>query len=873
MQRSPNSSFVGRDDALTKMGEALLPREETRGNGDGSRKYVLHGIGGVGKSELALQFAQKHRQRYWGIFWVDFSSQESMWSSYSQIAAKLDFSTTKEDAVGAVNARLSNSRKPWLLVLDNCDDPNEDYQAHYPDNDEGAIIMTTRMDLSVDYGPSGSTPLEGLDYESSLKLLLALSLCKREHGGNEAAAHAIVTRLEHHALAITIAGSIVGKAKLYTLPEYAKVLDQKMKELFGFRPRQKRPLYGTIHATFDVSVKRLEDSEDREAAAHALELLNILAFMDRKDIGEDIFTRAWAYGENIKQRGGINPDPYFEPDDIASLSMWHYETAMPYTWTLSTDLGPFRKARSCLHELSLISCDEDTHTISMHPLLHEWARERLGADAYAEAWIACASTLALSLQEDFGWRDFTPKMIRHLEVNFALRARDWPVRFSKLEACRIFYIFVWQSYRGYSVHTSNVLYEMEEAGIGALDELNPTFNDLKVLYLKGAALSRIGEYTKSLEISNLVLKRRRSLLPAEHIDILHAQSALALQYNEIGQHDQAIPLLEELIGIQGSRGPLHDGGSLSERFELARAYLGTNHVEKAVSLLKTVVEEREITLPPEHPDLLSSQHALALAYSRCDHLELGIPVLEHVVVVRRNTLACTNTNRFTSEYNLINNYITNGQFSEARNLLQMIEEGQDAHLLSLEQRKKLQYLRNHLKYNTSLEHERSGRISEAIYEMEQVVENESSLPDDDSRKLQDMIVLARRYLKNEQSKEARQLFEQVQAHQDRLPEGWREKTVKEVEIALQEYSKSGQVPEWLFVWPWCRPGCPCWRCVDGDSGWETVSDENGDSEDEESEDQESEDEEAVSSAKDNGEADDGMKTRTSAGQASSIQNS
>lgn len=788
------------------MDKALLPREETGQSGDGSRKYVLHGIGGVGKSELALQFAQKHRQRYWGIFWVDFGSRESVQDSYNKIAGSLGLSATKEDAIEAVNDRLSNSKKPWLLILDNCDDLDGDYQAHYPENDRGAIIMTSRTDLSVDFGPSGFTHLEGLDHESSLKLLLTLARCKRDDKINESAAQTIVKRLEHHALAITIAGSIVGQAKLYTLPEYAKVLDQKMKELFDFKPRQKRALYGTVHATFDVSVKRLENSEDPETASHALQLLNVLAFLDRTDVGEDIFTRAWASGEKIRRQGGA--DPRYEPDDIESLSMWHYEKAMSFTWSTSTDIGPFRIARSCLHELSLISYDGDLQTISMHPLLHEWARERLGADAYAEAWIACASTLALSLEEACGWRDFTTKMIRHLEVNFGLRPRDRYARFSKLEVCRILYYFAWQSYRGYSVHTSDVTNEMEKAGIGVLDGLNPTVNDLKVLHLKAATLSMNGDYTKSLKIFSLVVEKFRSLFPAEHEDIHNAQAGLAFDYISIGQPDQAIRLLEELLGIQGSTGPLHDGDFLTERSKLAKAYLDTGHAGKAVSLLKTVVEECEMTLPPEHPKLLNSQHELAQAYRRCDQLELSVPILEHVFMVERNNFARPMEERFISEHNLIVDYITNGQFSEARNLLQLIEGDQDAHLLSAKQRSKIQDLWIRLKYQTSRKHECSGRMLEAIYEMEEVVENESSLPDDDIEKLKSLIVLARQYLKNERSEEAWQLFERVKVHQNRLPDNWREGPFKDVETAVQEFDQSEQLPEWLFVWPYRRPGYP-----------------------------------------------------------------
>lgn len=92
--------------------------------------------------------------------------------------------------------------------------------------------------------------------------------------------------------------------------------------------------------------------------------------------------------------------------------------------------------------------------------------------------------------------------------------------------------------------------------------------------------------------------------------------------------------------------------------------------------------------------------------------------------------------------------------------------------------------------------------------MEEVVENESSLPDDDIEKLKSLIVLARQYLKNERSEEAWQLFERVKVHQNRLPDNWREGPFKDVETAVQEFDQREQLPEWLFVWPYRRPGYP-----------------------------------------------------------------
>lgn len=465
------------------MEKALLPGRKIAQVGRGSRRYVLHGIGGVGKSELALQFAQRHRQRYWGVFWVDFASKKSVQDSYFQILAKLGLSAANDEVTETVNDHLSNLKRSWLLILDNCDDPVANYQAHYPNSDQGTIIMTTRTDFSVEHGSTGHLHLDGLDPQSSRDLLLKISRCKLDRKENVEAAKNIVKHLGHHALALTVAGSLIGPAKLYSLTEYAERLGQKTGELFNYRLKQANSIYGTIYATFDVSAKRLEDSRDPKSA-HALQLLNILAFLDRTDIDEDIFTRALAFGKKIKVRGGAGPRPGYKHGDIETLSMWHYDKAMAFAGSTPEGIKIFRNARSCLHELALISCDADTQTISMHPLLHAWARKRLRKEAYAQSWVTCAATLALSLEEAQGWRDFTAKIQRHLEVCFALRTPDWYREFPVLEVCRIFNFFAWQLYRGYSLHAEDVGMEIEKAGIGGLDKRFHTLVDLQVLHLK-----------------------------------------------------------------------------------------------------------------------------------------------------------------------------------------------------------------------------------------------------------------------------------------------------------------------------------------------------------------------------------------------------
>jgi hypothetical protein len=87
------------------------------------------GLGGMGKTQVALQFAYevKEAQPEWSIFWVPAVSMESFEQACAEIVQTLHIpqSADKEDTEELVKQYLSSSRaRRWLLVVDNADDPN-----------------------------------------------------------------------------------------------------------------------------------------------------------------------------------------------------------------------------------------------------------------------------------------------------------------------------------------------------------------------------------------------------------------------------------------------------------------------------------------------------------------------------------------------------------------------------------------------------------------------------------------------------------------------------------------------------------------------------------------------------------------------------
>ena len=137
-------------------------------SGDGSRRaVVLHGLGGIGKTQLSIAYAKRYQDRYSAIFWLNIKDEDSLKQSFANVAKQIsreyplairlsnvDTDENLDEVVDAIKAWLSmpnNTR--WLMVYDNYDNPKLpgktdpaaiDIRKFLPESYQGSIIITTR---------------------------------------------------------------------------------------------------------------------------------------------------------------------------------------------------------------------------------------------------------------------------------------------------------------------------------------------------------------------------------------------------------------------------------------------------------------------------------------------------------------------------------------------------------------------------------------------------------------------------------------------------------------------------------------------------------------------------------------------------------
>jgi nucleoside phosphorylase len=179
--------FIGREEELGNLWDYLRPaRSQTR------KVAVLHGLGGIGKTQLAIKFARKYKNDFTAVFWLSGKDRSDLVASLSSCLSRiegqpLDFKTAnEEEMVQRANQVLWWLAKPgntsWLIIIDNVDQysPSQDHgdcgydvYRFFPRADHGSIMITSRLQRLTELGKS--FPVQKLIHKDAIKLLLQSS--------------------------------------------------------------------------------------------------------------------------------------------------------------------------------------------------------------------------------------------------------------------------------------------------------------------------------------------------------------------------------------------------------------------------------------------------------------------------------------------------------------------------------------------------------------------------------------------------------------------------------------------------------------------------------------------------------------------------
>ena len=649
-----------------------------------------------------------------------------------------------EPSVASVKSCLASNSQRWLVIIDNADDAERDYSGYIPSGMSGDVLFTTRVSECETYNTVGSEKLDDLEPGLARKLLYrAADIAESRWKENEKAAMAILTILGSHTLAIIQAGAFIKKG-LCSLEQYPSVFKQQQGKLLKFHAKQNLSAYGNVYATFEVSAEYLQKSALPEAS-DALDLLHIIAFMHNSGISETMFQRASEYASKLGESGTLN-----DKKSLWSLAN-HTARLLEYVqgWTGFRDHIRWREACTFLENLSIVTIhrNDDSYTISMHSLVHAWAKERQGPQSQCRAWQTAATIVALSCEGHYDYQHFFIAIQAHVRACVDPEIEDFTRTLSDMEAAQIYLQFAYVLYRIRDIRSLDPLVKRIRL------RLQDKFGDdhevaIEIKKFTGRMYMAQGKYGEAVAVYEDILEKRSRVLPDDNASRLNSQHGLAVAYRRNGQTDKALQLFEHIVKVR-ERLAEDDHAKLLSQHELALSYDQNGRISEAIQIFEHVVKIRETSLAEDHPDRLNSQHELARSYLKYGIFDQAIQIFEHVVKIRETSLSEDHPDRLASQNELARSYRENGQIEKAIQLFEHVVKVREVNLVA-DHPKRLAS-----QHALALCYSKMGQYTKAIVLLEHVVSvDRATLAEDDPNRLGSQLQLAHAYRQNGQLDEA-----------------------------------------------------------------------------------------------------------------------
>ncbi len=291
--------------ALTAEGAAALTRAQ-----------AIHGLGGVGKTQLAAEYAYRYAGDYDLVWWVPSEEPSALAATYAGLARALDLpeqDATEHALIIEAVKRWLDRNVNWLLVLDNAPGPDQ-IRDYLPQSPTGHVLITS---LDPNWGGDASSLLmETFPRNQSVEFLL-----KRTGQPDEGTADILAESLGDLPLALEQAGAYIEETGT-TLADYMKLFQVRSRELLT---RGEPPgCQATVATTWEISLQQLSKP--------AADLMSLFSYLAPDDIPRSLLEAGVAHlGQPAAATVG---DPLALNDAVAQLRCYSLIKSSDGGWSV-----------------------------------------------------------------------------------------------------------------------------------------------------------------------------------------------------------------------------------------------------------------------------------------------------------------------------------------------------------------------------------------------------------------------------------------------------------------------------------------------------------------------------------------------------------
>jgi tetratricopeptide (TPR) repeat protein len=600
-----NPFFTGREEILDQLYETFRERK-----GKAAKlPQALSGLGGVGKTQTAVEFAYRYRYEYEAVLWVRAESPDTLASDYITSAEILKLTERnmkdQRQIIDALKDWLNNNAH-WLLILDNVEDL--DMIGNFlPAENKGHILLTTRIQAMS--GWAQRVTIETMEQQEGALLLLRRANIISQNALLDEVSDADLTRAEEISqslgglpLGLDQAGAYIEETNL-GLPGYLELFQSQQRELLKRRGRQAAGHPEPVTATWSLSFAKV-----KQANTGAADLLRLCAYLYPDAIPEGIIRRELS-------------------DLSAGLRI------------IASDPIKLNEGIEELLKFSLVRRDPSARTLTVHRLVQTALREEMDEDTQRQWAERSVRAVNRAFPEvEFATWSLCQQYLPHAHISRAL-IEQWNIEF--LEAAELLYkigYYLWDrsQYVEAELFLQNTL-TIREKLLGLEDsEVAQTLNLLGVICLK------LDKYAQAESLLQRALTIREKILDQEDPKVAESLHDLGMIYLDLGKVLEAESLMQRAVAIREKVLGLEHLDTARSLGCLANIYGAQARYSQSEQLELQVLAIRVKLLGEEHPEIATSLNSLSMSKANLGDLSEAERLERQALAIREKLLGQEN---------------------------------------------------------------------------------------------------------------------------------------------------------------------------------------------------------------------------------------
>lgn len=625
----PNRAFVGRTTELDALAQALV----ATGRSAITQPRAITGLGGIGKTQLALAYAYTHLAGYDLIRWLRAEEPAVLAADYAGVAPALGLDPETPDQaalIAAIRSRLEGQER-WLLVFDNATEPRS-LDPYLPRTGSGHVLVTARR---TDWRSISQLPLGVMPEGEALELLTGRGDPEKLSAAELAEAKLLADDLGYLPLALAQARAYMDEAGK-SLAGYRALLGTRRPAVLA--KRKASPDYpASVAKTWDISLEAA--TAERPAARPLLELL---AFFATEALSEALLAAdPAALPEDLR-------DELERDDAVAALNRFSLIRAEAGSITVHRLVQAV--TRDGLDETTLkVRAETALRLVYMalprpgwkhenwptidallpHALEVAEVAERFGV--VPEATVTILNETALYLEARAAWLAAEPLFQRAVDLQATVGSESPEMATLLSSLARV----NWTT--GRYDEAEQLLKRSIAIGEKSLGPEHPSVGD----WLSGLAhvYRDAGHNLEAELLFWRAITIGEKTLGAEHPTLAFWLNGLGVLYFNAGLHTKAEPLFRCAVHIgRKSLGSEHPDFATWLN-NLGDLYRATRRRGKAEPLLRRALRIREKALGPNHPDVAETLNNLGVLHGDAHRPTKAEPLLRRSLTIIQESLA------------------------------------------------------------------------------------------------------------------------------------------------------------------------------------------------------------------------------------------